>query len=200
MRTNYKRLGMEGMLFGHKVPTTALPEEQVFHSSSFKIFASCLYSVCVFAECIHWTLFIGSEGFCIGMTLRGYSSPTCHTKQESFQERSWDVLTCLQTFRGKMVTMAQPTPVSITLIVRKVFFARSGNRTPCTLWSWTEPMFSIALDSLSWLCVHEEQSGLLKPPIIWSQVPRQLLFDSEAHTNLCKNSSDVGGASLTAAA
>lgn len=113
-RTNCRRLSMEGMLLGHKVPTTALPEEQVFHSSSFQIFASCLYSVCMFAEHIHWTFFFtGSEGFCIGMNLRGHPSPTCHTKQESFRVHSWDVLTtCLQTFRGRMVTRAEPTPAN----------------------------------------------------------------------------------------
>lgn len=112
-RTNCRRLSMEGMLLGHKVPTTALPEEQVLHSSSFQIFASCLYSVCMFAEHIHWTFFFtGSEGFCIGMNLRGHPSPTCHTKQVISGTFLRCAHTCLQTFRGRMVTRAEATPAT----------------------------------------------------------------------------------------
>lgn len=48
---------------GHKIPTPVLPEAQESYSSPFKIFVLCLYSVCVFVEQIHWTFFIGSEGF-----------------------------------------------------------------------------------------------------------------------------------------
>lgn len=67
---------------GHKIPTPALPEVQESYSSPFQIFALCLYSVCVFAEQIHWTFFMGSEGFCIGTNLRGHFSSACHIGKE----------------------------------------------------------------------------------------------------------------------
>lgn len=129
-RTNCRRLSMEGMLLGHKVPTTALPEEQVLHSSSFQIFASCLYSVCMFAEHIHWTFFFtGSEGFCIGMNLRGHPSPTCHTKQESFRVHSWDVLTpACKHLEAEWSLEQRPLQLPTTLIFTKVFLRRCWSR------------------------------------------------------------------------
>lgn len=67
---------------GHKFPSPALPEVQESYSSPFKIFALCLYSVCVFAEPVHWTFFMDSEGFYIGMDLKGHFSSACHIGQE----------------------------------------------------------------------------------------------------------------------
>lgn len=113
-RTNCRRLSMEGMLLGHKVPTTALPEEQVLHSSSFQIFASCLYSVCMFAEHIHWTFFFHR----LRRVLHWNESqrPSQSNMPHKARVISGTFLrcahTCLQTFRGRMVTRAEATPAT----------------------------------------------------------------------------------------
>ena len=69
------------------------------------------------------------------MNLRGHSSSTCHTKQASFQEHSWDVLTCLKIFGGKRVP-SQQSPLQFSITLTLFLVRRNSHLTFKKLRSW----------------------------------------------------------------